>query len=64
MSSTPPSSGAVRPAAVVNADIRALVLSCGGWLYGEARQRYELLVEEWTVACAAERGREDVVAAA
>jgi hypothetical protein len=63
MSSTPPP-GAARPAAVVNEDIRALVLSCGGWLYGEARQRYELLVAEWTVACAQERALGDVVQAA
>lgn len=52
----------VRPAAVVNEEIRALVRSCGGWLYGEKRARYEALVEEWTVAVAAERI--DVVKAA
>ncbi|MFE7233870.1 hypothetical protein ACFVAF_25035 [Streptomyces sp. NPDC057596] len=48
----------------MNADIRALVLSCGGWLYGEARARYELLVAEWTVATARERALGDVVTAA
>ncbi|MEH0442423.1 hypothetical protein QA811_01810 [Streptomyces sp. B21-102] len=45
----------VRPSAVVNAEIRALVLACGGWLYGESRRRYEELVAEWTRAVAAER---------
>ena len=45
----------VRPSAVVNAEIRALVLACGGWLYGESRRRYEGLVAEWTRAVAAER---------
>lgn len=45
----------VRPSAVVNEEIRALVIACGGWLYGESRARYEDLVAEWTVAVAAER---------
>lgn len=61
---TPPVPGPVRPAAVVNEEIRALVESVGGWLYGESRERYELLVTEWTVATAAERVRGDVVKAA
>ena len=56
--------GAVRPAAVVNEEIRALVLACGGWLYGESRQRYEQLVAEWTLAVAAERLREEIATAA
>ncbi|MDX2697121.1 hypothetical protein PV398_27205 [Streptomyces ipomoeae] len=47
--------GSVRSSAAVNEEIRALVRSCGGWLYGDARARYEALVEEWTVAVAAER---------
>jgi len=55
MPPTPPPSGHVRPSAVVNEEIRALVAQAGGWLYGEARDRYEVLVEEWTVAVAAER---------
>ena len=59
----PPSLGSVRSSAVVNEEIRALVRSCGGWLYGDARARYERLVAEWTVATAAER-RIDVVTAA
>jgi hypothetical protein len=46
----------VRPSAVVNEEIRALVVRAGGWLYGETRQRYEVLRDEWTVAVAAERG--------
>lgn len=45
----------MRPSAVVNAEIRALVVACGGWLYGESRRRYEELVAEWTRAVAAER---------
>jgi hypothetical protein len=48
----------------VNADIRALVIAAGSWLYGETRARYEVLVDEWTVATAAERARGDVVQAA
>ncbi|MET7924704.1 hypothetical protein ABZT43_12060 [Streptomyces sp. NPDC005349] len=50
MSPTPPASGPARPAAVVNEEIRALVLECGGWLYGDTRIRYEQLVEEWAAA--------------
>lgn len=62
MSPTPFAVVGVRPAAVVNEEIRALVKSCGGWLYGDNRAAYERLVEEWTVAVAAERI--DVVTAA
>jgi hypothetical protein len=53
-----------RPAAVVNEEIRALLLATGGWLYGESRARYEVLVAEWTRAVAAERacGEIDVAA--
>ncbi|MCW7941712.1 hypothetical protein AAW14_06670 [Streptomyces hygroscopicus] len=56
MSAAPPPQGRVRPSDVVNDDIRRLVVAAGGWLYGETRERYELLVAEWTVAVAAERG--------
>jgi hypothetical protein len=49
---------------VVNEEIRALVAQAGGWLYGETRRRYEVLVAEWTVATAVERLRGDVVKAA
>ena len=62
MPPTPPPSGPVRPAAVVNEEIRELLTEAGGWLYGETRQRYEVLRDEWTVAVAAERG--DIVEAA
>jgi len=56
MPPTPPDPGPARPSAVVNEEIRQLVTSVGGWLYGASRRRYEMLVEEWTVATAAERG--------
>lgn len=62
MSPDSPRSGSARPAAVVNEEIRELVRSVGGWLYGETRERYELLVAEWTLATAAERG--EIVTAA
>ena len=51
----PPTPGPLRPAAVVNEEIRALVSAAGCWLYGETRVRYEQLRDEWTVAVAAER---------
>jgi len=64
MSPSPLHPGLVRPAVVVNEEIRALVRACGGWLYGESRARYEALVAEWTRAVAAERacGEIDVAA--
>lgn len=46
--------GIVRSAAAVNEDIRALVRTAGGYLYGETRERYEELVEEWAEAVRAE----------
>ena len=52
----------MRPSAVVNEEIRSLVVECGGWLYGASRARYEELVAEWTLAVTAERV--DVVEAA
>lgn len=64
MPPTPLSRGPVRPAAVVNEEIRALVLACGGWLYGESRDRYAQLVAEWTVATAAERACGEIAEAA
>ncbi|MFI1734056.1 hypothetical protein ACH40E_33555 [Streptomyces acidicola] len=63
MSPTPSCLGSVRSSAAVNTEIRALVTACGGWLYGDARARYAELVEEWTVAVAAERLSEVVEAA-
>jgi len=50
MSSTPPPSGAPRPAEVVQADIRALMQSTGGWLWGPTREQYERLRDEWVAA--------------
>ena len=46
--------GIVRSAAVVNEDIRALVRTAGGYMYGETRERYEELVAEWAEAVRAE----------
>lgn len=63
MSPIPQALGPVRPAAVVNEEIRALVRAAGGWLYGESRQRYALLVTEWTEAVAIERRRGEIVEA-
>jgi hypothetical protein len=54
MPTSPPPQGRVRPAEQVNADIRALVVAAGGWLYGDTRERYEALVEEWAAAVRAE----------
>ncbi|MEU5596709.1 hypothetical protein [Streptomyces sp. NPDC020298] len=56
--------GFVRPAAVVNELIRALMVRCGGWLSAADRAEYELLVEEWTLATARERAQPDVAVAA
>jgi hypothetical protein len=64
MSSTPPITGVPRPAAAVNADIRALMQRSGGRLRAEDRPVYERLVAEWIVATARERALGDVVAAA
>lgn len=49
MSPTPPAPGPVRPAAVVNAEIRDLVAAGGA-----GTSRYEELLEEWAVAVRAE----------
>ena len=64
MSPDSPSPGSARSAAAVNEEIRALVIACGGWLYGATRKRYEQLVEEWADAVRAERLHGDVVTAA
>lgn len=55
MPPTPPASGAVRPAAAVNAAIRALVVRASGrpWT-PEERAEYERLLEEWEQARRAE----------
>lgn len=57
-----PASGLVRPSAVVNAEIRALVQA--GLHRVGARARYAELVEEWTRAVAVERRIGDVEEAA
>ncbi|MFD8199951.1 hypothetical protein [Streptomyces sp. NPDC059701] len=59
MSSTPPPSGAARSAAVVQAEIHALLQSTGGWLWGPTRDRYEQLRDEWIAAV-----REEITTAA
>lgn len=64
MPSTPPLPGVPRPAATVNADIRALMVASAGRLRAEDRPVYERLVAEWTVATARERALGDVVTAA
>ncbi len=43
-------SGQPRPAAVVNEDIRALMVRSGGYLRAEDRGLYEQLREEWAAA--------------
>ena len=64
MSTTPPPLGLPRPAAAVNADIRALMLRAGGRLRAEDRPVYHRLIDEWAAATARERACGDVVAAA
>ncbi|MFK4801596.1 hypothetical protein ACI3K5_23315 [Streptomyces sp. MPA0124] len=59
MSSTPPPPGAPRSAAAVDAEIRALLQSTGGWLWGPTRARYEALRDEWVAAV-----REEITTAA
>lgn len=51
--------GRVRPAAVVQVEIRALLEETGGWLWGPTRARYEQLRDEWVEAV-----RDEVVEAA
>lgn len=50
MSTPPPGPGAARSAAVVDAEIRALLVATGGWLWGPTRERYERLRDEWVQA--------------
>lgn len=50
MSPTPLPSGAVRPAAAVNEDIRALWPRQGTQLTAEEREAYDRLLEEWAAA--------------
>lgn len=51
--------GVVRSAAVVQADIHALLRETGGWLWGPTRLRYEQLRDEWVQAV-----REEIATAA
>ena len=55
--SSPP--GSVRPAAVVNEEIRALWLRAGGVLGPVERQVYARLVVEWAAAVRAEQAVAD-----
>jgi len=50
MSTSPPVSGSPRAATVVDAEIRALLVATGGWLWGPTRERYERLRDEWVAA--------------
>ena len=52
---SPLPAGRVRPSAVVNEEIRRLWGDPRVRLSAEGRARYEQLVAEWTLACAAER---------
>ncbi|MFE9735510.1 hypothetical protein ACFYO9_34205 [Streptomyces sp. NPDC005863] len=61
---TPPDRGRVRPAAVVNEEIRQLWLDPRVRLSPETRARYEVLVAEWTRAEQAESLRGGIVEAA
>jgi len=54
MSPSPLPSGAVRPAAVVNEDIRALWPCARTELTAEEREAYERLLVEWAAAIKAE----------
>lgn len=49
---------------MVNDEIRELLRLTGGWLYGQTRTRYEVLVEEWTTVSRAESMRDGIVEAA
>lgn len=55
MSPNPPAPGLVRPAAVVNEAIRAIVVRAQGrrWTHAE-RTLYGLLLDEWAAAVRAE----------
>ncbi|MFE1957710.1 hypothetical protein [Streptomyces sp. NPDC059479] len=58
-SDSPPTSGPVRSAAVVNAEIRALWARAGSSLPPAEQERYQRLLVEWAAAV-----RADVVTAA
>ncbi|MET9445452.1 hypothetical protein [Streptomyces sp. NPDC006610] len=50
MPTSPPSDGAARSAEALQAEIRALLVETGGWLWGPTRDRYEQLRDEWVRA--------------
>jgi len=64
MPATPSSPGSARSAAVVNDEIRELLAATGGWLYGQTRDRYEVLVAEWAAVSRTESLRDGIVEAA
>jgi len=59
MSPSSSPSGPPRAATVVDAEIRALLVATGGWLWGPTRERYEQLRDEWVQAV-----REEITTAA
>ncbi|MEZ3180838.1 hypothetical protein KYY02_19725 [Streptomyces pimonensis] len=59
MPTSPPPDGVARSAAVVQAEIRALLQETGGWLWGPTRAEYERLRDEWVEAV-----REEITTAA
>ncbi|MET8079968.1 hypothetical protein [Streptomyces sp. NPDC005303] len=54
MPPSPPAPIPVRSAAVVDAEIRAVLEEARGWLWGPTRERYEQLRAEWVEAVRAE----------
>jgi hypothetical protein len=42
--------GSARPADEVQSEIRSLLQSTGGWLWGPTRELYERLRDEWIAA--------------
>ena len=64
MSPDPQAAGFVRPADVVNAEIRALLIRAGGWLSAADRAVYQRLRDEWTTADRATPVRPEIVEAA
>lgn len=64
MPTPPPDPGLVRPAAVVNEEIRRLWPHPAVRLSSEQRARYEELVAEWAAVSRAESLRDGIVEAA
>lgn len=63
MPPTTPASGPVRSAAAVQAEIHALMVATGGWLWGPTRARYQALRDEWVAAEQQVRAEEITTAA-